>query len=37
MTAAPAMDPQSLAHLAIILLVIIGNIGFFADRRRGKA
>jgi hypothetical protein len=37
MTAAPAMDPQSLAHIAIIILVIIGNIGFFADRRRGKA
>jgi hypothetical protein len=36
MTAAPAMDPQSLAHLAIIILVIIGNIGFFADRRKGK-
>ena len=34
MTAAPAMDPQSLAHIAIIVLVIIGNIGFFADRRR---
>ena len=37
MTAAPAMDPQSLAHIAIIILVIIGNIGFFADRRRGKS
>jgi hypothetical protein len=36
MTAAPAMDPQSLAHIAIIVLVIIGNIGFFADRRRRK-
>lgn len=36
LTAAPAMDPQSLAHIAIILLVIIGNIGFFADRRRRR-
>jgi hypothetical protein len=36
MTAAPAMDPQSMAHIAIIILVIIGNIGFFADRRRRK-
>lgn len=36
MTAAPAMDPQSLAHVAIIVLVILGNIGFFADRRRRK-
>jgi hypothetical protein len=36
MTAAPAMDPQSLAHIAIIILVIIGNIGYFADRRKGK-
>ncbi|MEO0109051.1 MAG: hypothetical protein ABIK62_07795 [candidate division WOR-3 bacterium] len=36
MTAAPAMDPQSLAHIAIIVLVIIGNIGFLADRRRKK-
>jgi hypothetical protein len=37
MTAAPAMDPQSLAHIAIIILVIIGNIGFFADRGRRKS
>jgi hypothetical protein len=30
MIAVPAMDPQSLAHIAIILMVLIGNIGFLA-------
>jgi hypothetical protein len=28
------MDAQSMAHLAIIALVLIGNIGFFTGRRR---
>jgi hypothetical protein len=28
------MDAQSLAHMAIIFLVIVGNIGFFATRKR---
>jgi hypothetical protein len=31
------MSSQSLAHLAIIFLVIIGNIGFFATRKRRRA
>jgi hypothetical protein len=31
MVAVPAMDPQSLAHLAIIAMVILGNIGFLAS------
>jgi hypothetical protein len=28
------MGPQTVAHLVIIAFVIIGNIGFFAERRR---
>jgi len=28
------MDAQSMAHLAIIFLVILGNIGFFATRKK---
>ena len=30
------MDAQSLAHLMIILLVVIGNIGYFATRKKEK-
>jgi hypothetical protein len=29
-----AMSSQSAAHLAIIAFIIIGNIAFFATRRR---
>ena len=34
--AAAGMDAQSLAHLSIIIMVIIGNIGYFAARARGR-
>ncbi len=34
MPAVAAMDSQSLAHVVIMVLVIIGNIAFFATRRR---
>ncbi len=30
------MDAQSLAHLMIILLVIVGNIGFFVTRKKDR-
>jgi len=30
------MDAQSLAHLAIILLVVVGNVAYFAQRMRGR-
>ncbi len=33
-TATQAMDSQSMAHLAIILLIVIGNVGFLLMRRR---
>ncbi len=29
-----AMDAQSFAHFAIVLLVILGNVGFFLSRKR---
>jgi len=35
MPAVAAMDSQSLAHVVIMLLVIIGNIAYFATRKRG--
>ena len=35
-TATIGMDAQSLAHLAIIMFILIGNIMFFMDRRRGR-
>jgi len=35
MPAVAAMDSQSLAHIVIMLLVIVGNIAYFATRRRG--
>ncbi len=35
-TATAGMDAQSLAHLAIIIFIIVGNVMFFMDRR-GKA
>ena len=34
MPAVAAMDSQSLAHVVIMILVIIGNIAFFATRKR---
>ncbi|MEI6503826.1 MAG: hypothetical protein WCP21_22675, partial [Armatimonadota bacterium] len=30
------MSAQSVAHLVIILFVLLGNIGYFASRRRSK-
>jgi len=33
MPAVAAMDSQSLAHIVIMVLVIIGNVAFFATRR----
>jgi hypothetical protein len=35
MPAVAAMDSQSLAHIVILVLVIIGNIAYFATRKRG--
>jgi hypothetical protein len=35
MPAVAAMDSQSLAHVVILLLVIIGNIAYFATRKQG--
>ena len=35
-SATRGMDAQSLAHLLIIFLVLIGNIGFFATRGKDK-
>jgi len=35
MPAVAAMDSQSLAHVVIMILVIIGNIAYFATRKRG--
>jgi hypothetical protein len=32
--AVQAMDSQSMAHLAIILLILLGNIGFLLTRKR---
>ncbi len=32
--ATQAMDSQSMAHLAIILLIVLGNVGFLLMRRR---
>jgi hypothetical protein len=34
--ATEAMASQTSAHFAIILLIIVGNIGYFATRRRKK-
>lgn len=34
MPAVAAMDSQSLAHVVIMVLVIVGNIAFFATRKR---
>lgn len=36
MPAVAAMDSQSLAHIVIMALVIIGNVAFFATRRRRR-
>jgi len=30
------MGPQAVAHLVIILFIVIGNITYFIDRRRGR-
>ena len=35
MPAVAAMDSQSLAHVVILVLVIIGNVAYFATRKRG--
>ncbi len=35
-TATIGMDAQSMAHLLIIFLVIVGNLGFFMKRRKAK-
>jgi hypothetical protein len=35
MPAVAAMDSQSLAHVVILLLVVIGNVAYFATRRKG--
>ncbi len=35
-TATAGMDAQSLAHLAIIVFIIVGNAMFFMDRRRTR-
>ena len=32
--AVAGMDAQSMAHLAIIIMIIIGNIGYFATRKK---
>jgi len=34
MPAVAAMDSQSLAHVVILVLVIVGNLAFFVTRRR---
>lgn len=36
MPAVAAMDSQSLAHLIIMLLVIVGNVAYFATRKRSE-
>ncbi|MFW6368953.1 MAG: hypothetical protein ACOC0J_00020 [Myxococcota bacterium] len=36
-SAVAGMDAQSLAHLAIIIFIIVGNVMFFTSRRRGQA
>ncbi len=36
MPAVAAMDSQSLAHIVILVLVVIGNIAFFVTRKRGR-
>jgi len=30
------MTAQSVGHIAIIIFIILGNIGYFAIRRKGK-
>lgn len=35
-TATRGMDSQSLAHLLVIFFVLIGNIGYFASRKKEK-
>ncbi len=35
-TATIGMDAQSMSHLLIIFLVIVGNLGFFMKRRKSK-
>ena len=31
------MAPQSVAHLVIILFIIIGNVAYFSQRKKGGA
>jgi hypothetical protein len=31
-----AMDSQSVAHIAIVLLILVGNVAYFGGRVRGK-
>ncbi|MDK9699441.1 MAG: hypothetical protein OEM52_04725 [bacterium] len=35
-TALRKMAPQTVAHIAIIVLVVLGNIAYFTTRKRGK-
>ncbi|MFQ6614890.1 MAG: hypothetical protein ACE5D1_08610, partial [Fidelibacterota bacterium] len=30
------MDAQSIAHIVIVLFIVLGNIGFFIERKRAK-
>ena len=36
-SALTGMDVQSIEHIIIILFSIMGNVGFFAEKRRLKA
>ncbi len=36
-TATGAMDAQSLGHVLIVVLILLSNLGFFIQRRSGKA
>jgi hypothetical protein len=35
-SAMAGMDSQSLVHIAIILLILVGNVAYFAGRLRGR-
>ena len=30
------MGPQLVAHVLMILLIVVGNVAFFAERRKGR-
>jgi len=34
--AVAGMDAQSVAHVAIILVILVGNIGYYSERRKQK-